>query len=663
MERERLDNWCEKGILGLVLAILVFGPLSAGAVGAFEFLIIQALTIGALALWIARVWLKENYRLLWPPICWAVVAFCGYAIIRYQQADLEFVARNELARVLTYGLLFLVILNNLHRQESVQQICLVLVFLGMALSVYAVYQLAANTPYVWHLLQPEIKPEQYMRRGSGTYICPNHFAGFIEMLIPVALAFMFKGRFHHTTKVFLGYAALMMLAGIVVSVSRGGWLAGGLALLILFVFLLRYRDTRLPALAFLTLLMIAVIFVLKQAYQPQHRWNQFFRESGSVYDIRFYLWEPAVRIWQDNFWWGAGPGHFNDRFPLYRPEIVQASPGWAHNDYLNALADWGLVGALLIAAAWLLFYWGAFKTWRFVRRTNDISSKPSNRGALVLGGGIGLSAILFHSIVDFNMHIPANAILVVTLMALVSGYLRFATERYWITSGYLIRIAITVIGIAGIAYLGKQGVVRFNESVHLAEADRLHRSIEKDMLQVQNHNNLDASLTDQALIDSLSIKVKEEREQEVGILKSANLVEPSNSKTTYRIGQGLRKLSKQTKGETSDQLMNEALEWFKRGISLNPFDPYNYLRSGMCLDSFRKYSEAESYYRKSMELDPNNYFVVAHYGWHFLQTGDYTTSKRWFEESRRLSDWRWNLMADIYLPFIERKLNESSPTP
>ncbi len=135
MERERLDNWCEKGILGLVLAILVFGPLSAGAVGAFEFLIIQALTIGALALWIARVWLKENYRLLWPPICWAVVAFCGYAIIRYQQADLEFVARNELARVLTYGLLFLVILNNLHRQESVQQICLVLVFLGMAVSV------------------------------------------------------------------------------------------------------------------------------------------------------------------------------------------------------------------------------------------------------------------------------------------------------------------------------------------------------------------------------------------------------------------------------------------------------------------------------------------------------------------------------------------------
>ena len=663
MERERLDNWCEKGILGLVLAILAFGPLAAGAVGPFEFLTIQALTVGALVLWIFRVWLKENYRLLWPPICWAVIAFCGYAIIRYLYADLEFVARNELIHVLTYGFLFLIIINNLHRQESVQQICVVLIFLGMALSVYAAYQLATNSPYVWHLFWPEIKPEQYMRRGSGTYICPNHFAGFVEMIVPLALAFMFKGRFHHTTKVFFGYAALMMFAGIAVSVSRGGWLAAGLALLILFVTLLRYRDTRLPALVFLTLLMIAAIFVFKEAYQPQQRWNQFFRESGSVYDIRFYLWEPAVRIWKDNFWWGAGPGHFNDLFPLYRPEIVQASAGRVHNDYLNTLADWGVAGASLVAAAWLLFYLGALKTWRYVRRTNDISSKPSNRGALVLGGGIGLTAILFHSLVDFNMHIPANAILTVALMALVSGYLRFATERYWITSGYFIRAAITVIGIAGIAYLGKEGVVRFNESRHLAQADWLHRSIEKDTLRAQTLDTSDANLTDRALIDSLSLKVKEQTQQEVDILKSANLVEPFNSMTTYRIGQGLRKLSEQTKGATSDGLMNEALDWFNRGITLNPFDPYNHLRAGMCLDSFRKYSEAESYFRKSMELDPNNYFIVAHHGWHFFQTGDYSTAKRWFEESRRLSDWRWNLMADTYLRIIESRLKESPSTP
>ena len=43
-------------------------------------------------------------------------------------------------------------------------------------------------------------------------------------------------------------------------------------------------------------------------------------------------------------------------------------------------------------------------------------------------------AILIHSFMDFNMHIPANAMVAVTLMALLSCYLRFATDRYWFTT-------------------------------------------------------------------------------------------------------------------------------------------------------------------------------------------------------------------------------------
>src|SRR3989441_11450825 len=86
--RERLDSWCEKGILFLVLAILVFGPLATGAVRPLEFLIIQGLTMAAVLLWMLRFWLNPSHRLLWPPICWSVIAFVIYAIIRYQKADI-----------------------------------------------------------------------------------------------------------------------------------------------------------------------------------------------------------------------------------------------------------------------------------------------------------------------------------------------------------------------------------------------------------------------------------------------------------------------------------------------------------------------------------------------------------------------------------------------
>src|SRR5437764_1505978 len=143
MNREALDRWCERGILGLVLAILVFTPLAFGGrpqppAGFFlDFLLVdtfqvaQWLTIGVICLWAVRLWLGVRPQLLWPPICWAVLAFTVYAIARYFTADIEYVARQEMIRILVYAFLFFAILNNLHRQESIHIVTLTLVFLAM----------------------------------------------------------------------------------------------------------------------------------------------------------------------------------------------------------------------------------------------------------------------------------------------------------------------------------------------------------------------------------------------------------------------------------------------------------------------------------------------------------------------------------------------------
>src|SRR5690242_214463 len=105
MNRETLDKYCERGILALVLAILVFGPLAMGAVDAWAFLVIQALTIGVMLVWIFRLWISPQPRLLWPPLGWAVLAFALYAIGRYLTADIEYVARQEMIQVLLYAFL------------------------------------------------------------------------------------------------------------------------------------------------------------------------------------------------------------------------------------------------------------------------------------------------------------------------------------------------------------------------------------------------------------------------------------------------------------------------------------------------------------------------------------------------------------------------------
>ena len=195
-----------------------------GAVGVWQFLVLEGLTLGVLALWALRIWISPKPQLLFPPICWVVLAFVAYAVVRYVQADIEYVARKELFRVLIYAFLFFAILNNLHRQELIQIMVLTLLFLGMAISFYAIYQFRDEVNAGLGSESP------YPGRAGGTFLYPNNLAGFLEMVVPLGLSFLLISRLSHVPKIFLAYAIVVMLAGIGVTVSRGGWLVTGLVL-------------------------------------------------------------------------------------------------------------------------------------------------------------------------------------------------------------------------------------------------------------------------------------------------------------------------------------------------------------------------------------------------------------------------------------------------
>jgi O-antigen ligase len=627
MSREQLDKWCERAIFALVLVILVFGPLSIGAVRMSEFLVIQALTLGAGALWVARFWIRPDLRWFWPPICWAVLAFLAYAIVRYRQADIEYVGRLELMRVLVYVFLFFTILNNLYRQDYIHWTSYVLIFLAMADALYGIYQFVTQSHYVWHFP----RAPQYGNRASGTFYNPNHLAGFLEMLLPLSLSFALVGRVKPVLRIFLLYASLVIVVGIAVTFSRGGLIAMALALVVFFLLLLRQRTHRIPALVTVGLVLVfGYTFAAKSDY-VQRRFENIFKPGEDDTVSRQEIWRAAAQIWREHPWWGVGPAHFDYHFPAHRPPdpVLQARPIRAHNDYLNTLADWGIAGAAIITAAWVCLFLGVIKMWRFVRRDDTaVGSKTSNRLAFVLGATVGLIAILLHSFADFNMHVPANAVLVVTLMAMLTAHLRFASERYWISPGLVTRILLTAMTGAGLFYLGEQGL-------RLAQEDRwLQRAN-----QAQKHSNFN---------------------QETSALHAAFSVEPMNFETTYRLGEELRIQS--WKGDTNYvELAERALQWFQRGMQLNRYDPYNYLRYGMCLHWLERHAETGPYFKRAHELDPNNFFICAHLGWHYVQLGDYAAAKPWFERSIRLkSFFDQNPIAFHYLEIVNRRLAEAA---
>jgi O-antigen ligase len=626
MDRERLDNYCEKGILGLVLAILVFGPLANGAVSTPEFLVVLGAGLGVLALWLVRAWVRGHYRLLWPPACWGVLAFVAYAIWRYTQADIEYVARQELIRILLYAGLFLAIVNNLHRQESTQIVVTVLVFLGLMLACYAIYQFVTGTDKVWHLLDGlHLKPKPYLKRASGTFIYPNALACLLGMIVPLALAFVFTGRSGHASKVIWAYAALVMLAGIGVTISRAGWVAAGLALLCFFIVLIRNRHYRIFAVAALLLLAVGGWTFTRKAEASRERFKRLLN-PGDVEGSRLALWRPTIGLWRQSPWLGVGPAHFDHRFPSVRPQLIQARPLRAHNDYLNTLADWGVVGFGLAAAVWGLVFAGALKTWKYSQRDqNDLTVKQSNRTALVLGAVTGLLALLLHSFADFNLHIPANAITAVTLLALLTGHMRFASDRYWWSGGWLARLAVSVVCLAGLVYLGRQEILRAGEHHWLARAA--------------------------AAQDNFATRLN--------ALKQAHAVEPKNFETTYKIGETLR-VQGWAGGEGAKELVEEAATWFQRGLELNRHDAYQPLRLGMCLDWLGRTADADPHFKRAGELDPNGYYVVAHLGWHEIQRGDWQRAKTYFERSLEITykPYLPNPMAKSYLDIVKRRLAE-----
>ncbi|MBA4150782.1 MAG: O-antigen ligase family protein [Verrucomicrobia bacterium] len=627
MNRETLDKWLERGILGLVLAILVFAPLATGAVRPFEFLVVQALTVLIGVLWIFRLWIAPDTKIFWPPIAWAVLAFVLYAVARCSIADIEYVARQEMIRVVIYGFLFFAITNNVKRAEPAQIIAVTLIILASGIAVYAAFQFLTKSPNLWTFN----RPVQYLSRGSGTFVNPNHLAGFLEMILPLTIAFTLLGRFKHVSKIFLGYAGLIILVGIGFSVSRGGWAATGIVLLGMLVILFKQRGSRLKAaIIFVLLMCIGLAFV--NASWFERRVQQSYA-SGQFEDIRPWIWESAIDLWKEEPWLGGGPGHFDERYAKHRQADwrVQGRPQYVHNDYLNALAEWGIIGVIIILSSFLLLARGFFCTWAQVGKgQTDLNRKRSNREAILLGALFGVIAILLHSVVDFNLQIPANAILFVTLMALITSFRRYETRSFSDPAKWVTKMGLSVLLLVGIWYLSLQGVRRFEEQKWLKRAEQLAGN----------------------------------PDERIAALKKAYDAEPQNFNTTYRIGEMLRHQSWQGNADYKEKAL-EAMRWFHRGMRLNRHSPYNYLRYGMCMDWIGEHEKARAFFEKAVQVDPNGYFVASFMGWHYLQIEDYDNAKQWFDRSLELYNnyLNRNPMPGIYLEIINRRLTETSEEP
>jgi O-antigen ligase len=626
-DRRNLDFICGRGILALLLGMLVFAPLAFGAVDTWAWLTLQAMTAGMAVLWAARLWLHPRPKLLWPPLNWVVLAFVGYALFEYFTADIEYIVRREILQVLVFALVFFAVVTNFRKQEDAEPVVAALIAVGTFSAGYAVVQLTRHSHMVWNQLSP------YLDRAGGPYICPNHLAGLLGMLLPLALAYLLVGKVHIITRVLLGYGALMMAAGLAVTFSRAGYLAAGAGVALLLLTLLGHGNHRGKA-AVLLLVMLALgiggtshflskdIGFMRRIASPDDDTTKSLVDTSA--ESRLRIWAAAVQMWRDHPVEGVGPGGFDYRFREYRPVDIQSRPDRVHNDYLNLLADWGVVGGGIVLAGTALWLVWLRKTWPQVRREENVfGSGQSNRFALFLGASCGLAALAVHSAMDFNLHIPANALVAVVLLALLTVQTRHVTEDFLRRLSRPAGVGLTLVLAGAAGFFVWQTVRLGGEAVWLNRAD------------------------------AQEIYSPPRR----AALEKAFAFEPKNFQTAYDIGECWRL---QGQNLDDDAAVQTALAWFARAAALNPHDGYSRLRTGMCLDRLGRTQESRPYYQQAELLDPNGYFMVANIGWHFVQTGDYAAAREWFQRSEQLGGVGGNPIASKYLDICNDRLRQQA---
>jgi O-antigen ligase len=258
--------------------------------------------------------------------------------------------------------------------------------------------------------------------ARGTYVNRNHFAGFLEMCLPFAVLYPVAtlkrnpSRHVYPAAPALKACALLLVAALILvailhSLSRMAFLATLASLLAVGSLALGAKRQGwkrwLPVAALAALTLVAFFPLPTDALIE--RYAQLAPPDAISSNMRALMWRDTLGLIKAFPLFGCGLGAYESVFPRYQTVAPMYTIDFAHNDYLQYLAELG-APAFLVG---LLFLLGVFR--RAVRSGMD---EPSNdRRYLALACAGSFAAILLHSLVDFNLYIPANAM----VLAWVAG--------------------------------------------------------------------------------------------------------------------------------------------------------------------------------------------------------------------------------------------------
>ena len=286
---------------------------------------------------------------------------------------------------------------------------------------------------------------------QGTYRSRNHFAGLLEMALPMTVAYAiallgvkrFRGVSSRGFRMLGGCVVLclagVMLLGLAHSLSKMGFVAGLSGLFVMGA--LTVATTLQGAKKRLSMAGLAscglLAFFALPTDQLVGRFGYLFSDGFGTGGGRWPIWLDTLHLLGGYPLFGCGLGNYGTAFLKYQTTGVDRAFTFAHNDYLQLASELGAVGFSIFAALMLAVLIRAIRA--------ATGNRDWNTRALGLGCVGAIAAIAVHSLADFNMYIPANALLVAWISGIaVCLSMRSVPDRQMPSRAFIPRTAIAL---------------------------------------------------------------------------------------------------------------------------------------------------------------------------------------------------------------------------
>lgn len=334
---------------------------------------------------------------------------------------------SHLLLLVTYLTAFFLTLFLCRDRNAKKRLVFALVSLGAFEALYGLIQYLTG----WQQIFAYVK-KYYLEEATGTYINRNHFAGFLEMILPFVIVLALRwtyllskntsgragtfrklvSRTELVSVVFWLFLAIVILAALVLSRSRMGIISALVSLVAILA--LAGTSTVGPraraAVAAVFFLGVLGLVVWIGSDPVMSRFETLGQEYNLSGQSRVSIWHDTLGLIRQHPFLGTGLGSFFVAYTSVQTAFLNLLVEHAHCDYLEVATELGLPGAILVFGS---IFWVLAQS---ARRYGKLEERFDKAVSLACIGSIG--AILVHSLADFNLYIPANALLFTMILAM-----------------------------------------------------------------------------------------------------------------------------------------------------------------------------------------------------------------------------------------------------